>query len=94
MTSHGYKQDTLRPLIIASVLLGTALLWLFFNLSHFIILSQQKDHIDAQRYHLITLKNAVLEAETGQRGYLITNNVTFLEAFDHGKSTASRTDYT
>ncbi|WP_020182860.1 diguanylate cyclase domain-containing protein [Methylotenera sp. 1P/1] len=86
-----YKTDTIRPLLIASLLLGISMLWLCFNFYHIIVLSQQKDQIDTQRYLLVTFRSAVVDAETGQRGYLITNNVSFFDAYTEGKTKALET---
>jgi diguanylate cyclase len=86
-----YKTDTIRPLLIASLLLGISMLWLCFNFYHIIVLSQQKDKIDEQRFLLVTFRSAMVEAETGQRGYLITNNVEFFNAYNAGKQKALKT---
>lgn len=86
-----YKTDTIRPLLIASLLLGISMLWLCFNFYHIIVLSQQKDKIDEQRFLLVTFRSAMVEAETGQRGYLITNNVEFFNAYSEGKQKALKT---
>ncbi|MDO8960660.1 MAG: diguanylate cyclase [Methylophilus sp.] len=86
-----YKTDTIRPLLIASLLLGISMLWLYVNFYHIITLSQKKDDIDAQRYLLATFSSAMVEAETGQRGYLMTNNVEFFNAYNEGKQKALNT---
>jgi diguanylate cyclase len=53
-------------------------------------LSHKKDLVDLQRYNIVALNNAIIDAESGQRGYLITNNVTFLDTYDNGKVAAEK----
>ncbi|MDI1361842.1 diguanylate cyclase [Methylotenera sp.] len=67
------------------------MLSLFYTMYSFDKIEKSKDFIDTQRFNIITLRNAVLEAETSQRGYLITNNVTFLDHYNEGKIQAYKT---
>ncbi len=80
-----YKRVIVFPLLIASLLLATSMVWIFFAMSQVIQLTAQKDHVDAQRYNIIAMSNAISSAESGQRGYLLTSNATFLDAYDEGK---------
>jgi diguanylate cyclase len=80
-----YKKVIVFPLILASLLLAAAMMWVFFAVYQLIGLTEQKDLVDIQRYELLQLNSAILDAENGERGYLITNNVTFLESYDTGK---------
>jgi diguanylate cyclase len=85
-----YKKVILHPLVFASLLLTAAMAWIFVALYSLVDLSHQKDLVDRQRYRIVALSNAISDAESGQRGYLITNNVTFLDAYDEGKVTAEK----
>lgn len=80
-----YKKVIVFPLLIASLLLTAAMVWIFFAMTHLIQLTAQKDNVDAQRYNIVVLSDAISNAESGQRGYLLTSNVTFLETYDEGR---------
>jgi diguanylate cyclase (GGDEF)-like protein len=80
-----YKKVIIFPLLIASLLLTVAMAWIFFTMSQLIQLTTQKDKVDVQRYNISALNHVITNAESGQRGYLLTNNATFLEAYDAGK---------
>lgn len=86
-----YKKEIIYPLIAASLLISVVILSLFFTMYNLNKIEKNKDFIDNHRFDVITLRNAVLEAETSQRGYLITNNVTFLENYKEGKANAYST---
>jgi diguanylate cyclase len=85
-----YKKVILHPLIFASLLLTAAMAWIFIALYSLVDLSHKKDLVDLQRYNIVALNNAIIDAESGQRGYLITNNVTFLDTYDNGKVAAEK----
>jgi diguanylate cyclase len=85
-----YKKVIVFPLLFASLLLTAAMVWIFFAMYQLIDLSERKDYVDTQRYNIVALRNAISDAESGQRGYLITNNVTFLDAYDAGKVEAEK----
>lgn len=80
-----YKKVIVFPLLIASLLLAASMMWVFFEMSQIIKLTIQKDYVDEQRYNIVVLSNALSNAENGQRGYLLTNNATFLESYDSEK---------
>lgn len=80
-----YKKVIVFPLLIASLLLAASMMWIFFEMSQIIKLTIQKDNVDEQRYNIVVLRNALSNAENGQRGYLLTNNATFLETYDNEK---------
>jgi diguanylate cyclase len=85
-----YKKVILHPLIFASLLLTAAMVWIFFAMYSLVDLSHKKDLVDMQRYRIVALSNAITDAESGQRGYLITNNVKFLDTYDDGKADAEK----
>jgi diguanylate cyclase (GGDEF)-like protein len=85
-----YKKVIIHPLIFASLLLTAAMVWIFFAMYSLVDLSHKKDLVDMQRYRIVALSNAITDAESGQRGYLITNNVTFLDTYDDGKMAAEK----
>ncbi len=80
-----YKRVIVFPLLVASLLLTASMVWIFFAMSQLIQLTNKKDDVDAQRYNIVVLSDVISDAESGQRGYLLTGNVTFLEAYDEGK---------
>ncbi|ADI30726.1 diguanylate cyclase domain-containing protein [Methylotenera versatilis] len=86
-----YKKEIIYPLLAASLLISVVMLSLFYTMYNLNKIEKNKDFIDTQRFNIITLRNAVLDAETSQRGYLITNNVTFLDHYNEGKIQAYKT---
>lgn len=88
---QNYKKEIIYPLIGALLLISAVMLSLFYTMYTLNKIEKSKDFIDTQRYNIVTLRNAVLDAETSQRGYLITNNVTFLEHYNESKLQASIT---
>ncbi len=73
---------------MASVIVACAMVWLFFAAYHLIDLETIKDRIDETRYELSSVMNSIVDAETGQRGYLLTNNVSFLEPYQNALVTS------
>ena len=86
-----YKKEIIYPLLAASLLISVVMLSLFYTMYSLNKTEKNKDFIDSQRFNIITLRNAVLDAETSQRGYLITNNVTFLDHYNESKIQAYKT---
>lgn len=86
-----YKKEMIYPLLAASLLISVVMLSLFYTMYNLNKLEKNKDFIDAQRFNIITLRSAMLDAENSQRGYLITNNVTFLDHYNESKLQASKT---
>jgi diguanylate cyclase (GGDEF)-like protein len=86
-----YKKEIIYPLLAASLLISVVMLSLFYTMYNLNKIERDKDFIDTQRFNIITLRNAVLDAETSQRGYLITNNVTFLDHYNESKIQAYKT---
>lgn len=80
-----YKKEILYPLLAASVLVAIVVISLFYTTYRLNIVAASKDLIDIQRYNIVQLRNAILDAESSQRGYLLTNNVTFLDHYEESK---------
>ncbi|MDP2246971.1 MAG: diguanylate cyclase [Nitrosomonadales bacterium] len=67
-----------------------AVSWLFFAAFNLIDNVALKGTLDEARYESVSLLSAIVDAETGQRGYLITNNVAFLEPYNHARIHAAQ----
>jgi diguanylate cyclase (GGDEF)-like protein len=80
-----YRREIVLPLVMAAMILLAAVSWLFFAALNLIDNVALKGTLDEARYESVSLLSAIVDAETGQRGYLITNNVTFLEPYDHAR---------
>ena len=80
-----YKKEILYPLLATSVLVAIVVISLFYTTYRLNIAAASKDLIDIQRYNIVQLRNAILDAENSQRGYLLTNNVTFLDHYEESK---------
>ena len=80
-----YKQRILIPLIIAVIILCASMTWLFIAMYQLVYFSEQKDQVDRQRYDLAALGKAITNAESGQRGYLLTGHTLFLSAVEQGR---------
>lgn len=80
-----YKRRILIPLIIAAALLCVSMMWLFVAMYQLIHYSEQKDLVDRQRYNVVALGKAITNAESGQRGYLLTGHTLFLDTLEQGR---------
>jgi diguanylate cyclase len=80
-----YRKEIFYPLLIAALMLSGSTTWLFVVMSQLLELSDRKDKVDVQRYHIIKLESSIIDAESGLRGYLLTGNTLFLEAFHSGR---------
>ena len=85
-----YKRRIVFPLLFASLLLCASMAWLFHAMYQLIEFSEKKDTLDRQRYNIVALGKAITDAESGQRGYLLTGNTQFLDTFQAGKSRTLR----
>lgn len=85
-----YKRRILIPLIIASALLCVSMMGLFVAMYQLVDYSEKKDLVDRQRYQLVALSKAMTNAENGQRGYLLTGHVLFLDTLERGRDEASQ----
>jgi diguanylate cyclase len=85
-----YKRRILIPLIIAAALLCISMAGLFVAMYQLVDYSEQKDLVDRQRYQVVTLGKAITNAESGQRGYLLTGHTLFLDALGQGQAEAMK----
>lgn len=85
-----YKRRILIPLIIAAALLCISMAGLFVAMYQLVDYSEQKDLVDRQRYQVVTLGKAITNAESGQRGYLLTGHTLFLDALEQGQAEAMK----
>lgn len=81
-----YKRRILIPLIIAVIILCTSMTWLFIAMYQLVHFSEQKDQVDRQRYNIAALGKAITNAESGQRGYLLTGSTLFLDTLEQGRA--------
>ncbi len=81
-----YKRRIIIPLIIATALLCVSMVWLFIAMYQLVYYSEQKDLVDRQRYDIVALGKAITNAESGQRGYLLTGHTLFLDTLEHGRT--------
>ncbi len=87
-TMQQFKRRTKIPIIIAAALLCVAMMWLFVAMFQLVYFSEQKDQLDKQRYAIVALGKAITNAESGQRGYLLTGHTPFLTSLEQGRSEA------
>jgi len=80
-----YKRRIIIPLIIATALLCVSMVWLFIAMYQLVYYSEQKDLVDRQRYDIVALGKAITNAESGQRGYLLTGHTLFLDTLEQGR---------
>lgn len=80
-----YKQKIFIPLTVATALLCVAMTWLFFAMYQMVDYAEKKDAVDRQRYDILALGKAITNAESGQRGYLLTGHTLFLDTFEQGR---------
>jgi len=80
-----YKRRIVIPLIIAAALLCVSMIWLFIAMYQLVYYSEQKDLVDRQRYDIVALGKAITNAESGQRGYLLTGHTLFLDTLEQGR---------
>lgn len=85
-----YKRRILIPLIIAAALLCISMAGLFVAMYQLVDYSEQKDLVDRQRYQVVALSKAITNAESGQRGYLLTGHTLFLDTLEQGREEASK----
>jgi diguanylate cyclase len=81
-----YKRRIVIPLIIAAALLCISMVWLFIAMYQLVYYSEQKDLVDRQRYDIVALGKAITNAESGQRGYLLTGHTLFLDTLEQGRT--------
>ncbi|TXI43456.1 MAG: diguanylate cyclase [Methylophilus sp.] len=62
------------------------MVWLFIAMYQLVYYSEQKDLVDRQRYDIVALGKAITNAESGQRGYLLTGHTLFLDTLEQGRT--------
>jgi diguanylate cyclase (GGDEF)-like protein len=77
-----YRKEIFRPLLLAVSVLILAVLWLFQINYRLIQLNEDHVRVEEARLVLERFTRAMVDAETGQRGYLLTNNPTFLGPYN------------
>lgn len=77
-----YRREIFRPLVLAVGILVLAVLWLFQINYRLIQLDEDRVRIDEARLVMERFTRAIVDAETGQRGYLLTGNPTFLGPYN------------
>jgi diguanylate cyclase (GGDEF)-like protein len=63
--------------------------WVFFSAQSLMALINRKVEIADTRYEIVKLMNAIVDAETGLRGYLLTGSVQFLEPYNRSAKETS-----
>jgi diguanylate cyclase (GGDEF)-like protein len=76
-----YRYLIIKPFILASLLLLLSLIGVFYFSYQFARLEKLTSQLDACRFEVLKLHNAVVRAETGHHGYLLTGNLHFLETY-------------
>jgi len=87
MAGLNYRKQIFFPLITVSIILLAAMVWIFISAQQLIFLGQTKVEVEETRYEVTLLINSMIEAETGQRGYLLTGNSQFLESYERSLQT-------
>lgn len=82
MAGLNYRKQIFIPLVTVSFILLIAMLWIFISAQQLIEMGKTKVKIEETRYKVTLLFNALIEAETGQRGYQLTGNAQFLEPYE------------
>lgn len=86
-----YRKEIVLPLVMAAITLLVAVAWVVFAAFNLIDNVALKGKLDEARHASVSLLSAIVDAETGQRGYLITSNVSFLEPYHHARTHATET---
>lgn len=81
-TELKHRKQILMPLIIVSMIMVAAMGWVFYVAQNLIELGERKVVIDETRYQVSGILNTMIDAETGQRGYLLTGRTQFLEPYE------------
>lgn len=85
-----YKRRILIPLIITAIILCASMAWLFIAMYQLVYFSELKDLVDRQRYDIVALGKTITNAESGQRGYLLTGHTLFLDTLEQGRVETQR----
>lgn len=82
LTQLNHRKQILMPLIIVSLIMVAAMGWVFYVAQNLIEVGERKVQIEETRYKISGILNTVIDAETGQRGYLLTGRTEFLEPYE------------
>jgi diguanylate cyclase (GGDEF)-like protein len=82
LTQLNHRKQILMPLIIVSLIMVATMGWVFYVAQDLIKVGERKVQIEETRYKISGILNTVVDAETGQRGYLLTGRSEFLEPYD------------
>ena len=74
---------------VALIILGSFLGVLYWNLEKVTVFSRSAEHLASIENELRGLNEALLNAETGQRGYLLTLDDNYLEPYNRGVTSIS-----
>ena len=77
-----YRKEIFQPLLLAVGILILAVIWLFQINYRLIQLNEDRVRVEEARLVIERFTRAIVDAETGQRGYLLTNNPTFLGPYN------------
>lgn len=78
---NNYRIQILRPLLLAASILLLSVIWLFAISYHLIQINQDRIRVDEARLVIERFTRAMVDAETGQRGYLLTGHPSFLKPY-------------
>jgi diguanylate cyclase (GGDEF)-like protein len=74
------------PMVISSIFLIVGLSLLFYANYHLSRMNALHNKLDDLRFKMQLLDNAIVKTESGQRGFLLTNNLTFVNTFTQGQA--------
>jgi diguanylate cyclase (GGDEF)-like protein len=81
-----YKKQIILPIIISSIILIVGLALLFYANYHLSKMNDLHNKLDNLRFKMLLLDNAIIKTESGQRGFLLTNNLIFVNTFTQGQN--------
>jgi diguanylate cyclase (GGDEF)-like protein len=81
-----YKKQIILPMIVSSIFLIAGLSLLFYANYHLSKMNALHNKLDDLRFKMQLLDNAIVKTESGQRGFLLTNNLTFVSTFTQGQA--------
>jgi diguanylate cyclase (GGDEF)-like protein len=81
-----YKKQIILPMIVSSIFLIVGLSLLFYANYHLNKMNALHSKLDNLRFKMLMLDNAIAKTESGQRGFLLTNNLIFVNNFTQGQA--------
>lgn len=82
---RSYQKEIITPLIAAALLISIIIGSLFYALYQFNQIGKAISQVHTQRFNLTKLNHAIVYAEDNQRGYILTNSLTFLDHYYENK---------